>query len=134
MPALSTTASNNLLDKEFGATNYTPPATLYIALYSSAPANDGSGGTELSGDAYARVAVTNNTTNWPNASAKVKSNGTAITFPQATADWVEAEAVVIFDASSGGNVRAFGYLDEPAAITNGQTAEFEAGDLEIVFA
>ena len=62
--AKSVSYANTVLDSLFGSGT---PATLYIGLYSAAPDADGTGGTELSGGSYARAAVTNNTTNWPNA-------------------------------------------------------------------
>lgn len=89
-------------DHVLGNTAYSAPATVYVALFSSS--------TEVTGGSYARVAVTNNTTNWPNATVatpSVKSNGTTITFPTATLDWASGaniDEVRIYDASSGGNM------------------------------
>lgn len=52
-----------LLDAVYGNTAVGAPATLYVALFTVAPGQDGTGGTEVpSTNAYARVAVTNNTT------------------------------------------------------------------------
>lgn len=68
-------------------------------------------GAEPSGGAYARVAVTPNTTNWPNASGgnpATSQNGAAITFPQSTGAWGYIAGILISDASSGGNVQAWG--------------------------
>ncbi|MDP9488130.1 MAG: hypothetical protein M3Q49_20465, partial [Actinomycetota bacterium] len=76
---------NTILNEVFGGVNYVPVGTVYVALYTTAPDDAGAGGTEVSGGAYARVAVTNNATNWPAAVGGAKSNGVAITFPQATA-------------------------------------------------
>src|SRR5205823_752298 len=87
-------AEGKILDQVFGATAWTAPGTLYFGLWGSAGSiNDAStGGTtgEVSGGSYARVAVTNNTTNFPAATGTApttKKNGTAITFPTATANW-----------------------------------------------
>jgi hypothetical protein len=112
-----------ILNKIFGATNYTPAATYYIGLRA--------GGTELSGGSYARVAVTNNTTNFPNVAANIMVNGTAITFPQATADWTTADEEAIYVASSGGSPRFAGALDYPVTVRTGQTRSFAAGDLKV---
>lgn len=112
-----------ILNKIFGATNYTPAATYYVGLRN--------GGVELSGGSYARVAVTNNTTNFPNVAANTMVNGTAIAFPQATADWDTADEVVLYLASSGGSPRFAGALDNPVTVTTGQTRSFAAGDLKI---
>ncbi len=84
-------------------------ATLYFGLLTTAPAADGTGQVECAGTSYARVAKTNNTTNFPTISAgAIKVSGTAITFPSPGAsDWGNIVAVGIFDASSGGNMVAW---------------------------
>lgn len=118
-----------LLDHVFGKTNaYTAPTTLYVALYKVAPTDTG-GGTEVTGGAYARVAVTNNTTNFPNAASGSKSNGTAITFPTATADWGTVVAWGILDASSAGNLLWYADLLSSQFVSNGSTPSFSVGDL-----
>lgn len=101
-----------VLDKVLGATDFTPPATVYFALYSATP-GDAGGGTELAtgtSPGYARVAVTNNTTNFPNASAGAKTVGTAVAFPTNSggAAWVAAVAWGTFDASTGGTLLLWG--------------------------
>ena len=77
------------LDWILGAFSYTVPTTLYLALYTTAPTSAG-GGVEVSGGSYARVAITNNSTNWPASSGGgpgTKANGAAFTFPTASAAW-----------------------------------------------
>lgn len=125
-----------VLDHLFGATSYSPPGTLYIALFTAAPSDSG-GGTEVTGGSYARVAVTNNTTNFPNASGTSptsKSNGTTITFPTASASWGTVVAFGIFDASSSGNLIAWADLTTSKSIASGDTASFAASSLTITLA
>lgn len=56
-----------ILDALFGHTTL-GPATYYAAMMTVSPAGSG-GGTEFSNaGSYARVAITNNTTNWPGSS------------------------------------------------------------------
>ena len=121
---------NKILDHVLGGGDYTRPATVYVALYTVAP-TDAGGGTEVSGGSYARVAVTINSTNWPAASSGSKSNGTAISFPAATANWGTVVAFGIFDAASGGNLLYWGTLSASKAVNNGETASFAAGQLTI---
>lgn len=130
---VSTFAAHKILDKVFGATDFTPPATFYVGLMSVRPLVDGTGGTEFSGNGYARVAVTNNTTNFPNASARTKSNGTTITFPTATGNQGTAVAVVLYDAPTGGNLW-FISNTVSIAVTNGMTPYFAVGDLTFPYA
>jgi hypothetical protein len=131
MASIATYLSNKVLDKIFGRTDFTPAATLYLALYSVAPASDGSGGTELTGHGYARAAVTNNTTNFPNAASRQKLNGAAIGpfVNNGTGDWLPAVAWKLLDASSGGNVYTFGLVSPAVTITNFQSRSFDVGDL-----
>lgn len=121
---------NKVLDHLLGATTYTPPATLYMGLFTANPSDSG-GGTEVTGGSYARVSVTNNTTNWPAASGGSKSNGTAITFPTATANWGTVTAFGIFDASTAGNLLFWGTLTTSKAVDNGDTASFASGALTV---
>lgn len=113
-----------LLDQILGGTAYTAPGTVYVALYTASPSGSG-GGTEVSGGSYARVAVTNNTTNWPSAtggSPGSKSNGTAITFPAPTANWGVVTSFALLDAASAGNLLAWGALTVSKTINNGDAA------------
>jgi hypothetical protein len=103
MSAFSDYLENKVLNHLLGATTYTPPATVYFALYTAAP-SDAGGGTEVSGGAYTRVAVTNNATNWPSASFGIKRNSAVISFPEATATWGEIVAIGILDAATAGNL------------------------------
>lgn len=121
---------NQILDHVLGGGDYTRPATVYVALYTVAP-TDAGGGTPVSGGSYARAAVTNNATNWPAASGGSKANGTAISFPAATANWGTVVAFGIFDAASGGNLLYWGTLSASKAVNNGETASFAPGALVI---
>jgi hypothetical protein len=121
---------NELLDHVLGNAAYSAPATVYVALFTSAP-TDAGGGTEVSGGSYARVAVTNNDTNWPAASGGAKSNGTEITFPDATADWGTVVAFAIFDAASDGNMLYWAELTQSKTVATGDTAKFAVGELDV---
>ena len=120
-----------LLDHVVGNAAYTAPATLYVALYTVAP-TDAGGGIEVSGGSYARVAVTNNLTNWPAASGGAKSNGTEITFPEATASWGTVVAFAILDAATAGNFLYWADLTTSKTIATSDTAKFAVGDLDIL--
>jgi len=51
-----------------GGGNVTALATTYVALFTTNPADDGTGGTEVTGTGYARVAVTSSSGNWKDPS------------------------------------------------------------------
>lgn len=132
MASIATYLSNKVLDKVFGRTDFTAAATLYLALYSVAPNSDGSGGTELTGGGYARVAITNDITSFPNAAARQKLNDVEIgpfANDGTAGDWLPAVAWKILDANSGGNVYTFGLLTPAVTIRAFQSRSFAAGDL-----
>lgn len=52
------------LDAEFGAGLH---GTIYAGLLLANPAGDGTGGTEFAGGTYARIGITDNSTNFPAA-------------------------------------------------------------------
>jgi len=122
---------NEVLDHIFGGADFPRPATVYVALSTANPGEDGSGIAEPSGGAYARVAVTNNGTNFPAAAGGSKSNGTDITFPEATASWGTITYFAIFDASSGGNMLLYGALSSSKQVDTGDTLKFVTGDLTV---
>lgn len=115
--------ANGQLDAQYGSGT---PATLYCALSTTTPASDGTGFTEPSGGAYARVAVANNATNFPAASAHAKHCAINITFPAATASWGTISWAGWYDAATGGTLRAAGPLGTPQAVTSGITLTFPA--------
>lgn len=96
--------------------------------------------TEISGSAYARVAVTSSLANWAgtqgagtttasSGSSAVTSNNNAITWPTPTGDWTPAGSdgasagvVVLFDASTSGNAWVFGVMNNVQTILNGNAA------------
>lgn len=133
MAGKSSYLEGKILDEIYGATAFAAPATIYVGLFTAAP-SDAGGGTEVSGGGYARVAVVNNATNWPAASGtpRMKSNGTAITFPAPTANWGTATHFGTFDAASAGNLLHWGALTTPRTINNGDGApNFAVGALDI---
>ncbi|MGB5925320.1 MAG: hypothetical protein WBH01_04420 [Dehalococcoidia bacterium] len=116
---------NKIIDHMLRAQAYTPPSTVYVALFTSAP-SDAGGGTEVSGGAYARQAVTLDA-----AAGGASSNSADITFPQATADWGTITHLALMDALTGGNMLMHSPLDASKTVNNGDTFKFNAGDLDV---
>lgn len=128
---LTTTEAHIILNNRFGLVAVTTVATYHVGLSKTAPAVDGTGVTEPVGGGYARVPFTNNTANWPAAANRTKSNGAAVVFATATADWGTITHFVLYDAASGGTLRAYGPLDTPQAVVTGETRSFPIGSLII---
>lgn len=122
-----------LLDHILGGPDYERPSSVYVALSTTAPDDDGSGFTEPAGGGYARVAVTNNATNWPAAEGDptTKSNGDVIAFPQATDAWGTVTHFGIFDDTTGGNLLMSGPLDNPREVLFGDLVSFLAGEIKV---
>lgn len=122
-----------LLDHVFGNAAYAAPATLYLALSTADPLDDGSGLTEPAGGSYARLAVANNATNWPAATGATatKSNGVQFDFITATASWGVITHMAIMDAASGGNMLGHASLATSKTIDSGDTVNFKIGELDI---
>lgn len=130
MSAFSSYLENKTLDHILGGGDYSRPATVYLALFTAAPTESG-GGTEVSGGSYARLAITNNSTNFPAASGGSKSNGTAITLGPASAGWGTVSHWAIFDASTGGNMLYFGACGSAKAIDTSDSFTIAASQLTI---
>ena len=126
--SLSDFAENEILDHLLSAATYTAPATLYLAVFTAAP-TDAGGGTEVTGGSYARLAVTNDATNFPAAVAGAKSNGVALPMVTASENWGTIVAYALFDASSAGNMLGWADLTSSVIINNGDTLRFAAGAL-----
>lgn len=114
-------ANNQVLDLIFGATGFTPPATLYLGL-SLYPANKAGSVGEPSGGGYARVALANTPAAFPAASGGTKSNAAPIAFPAPTADWGTVQSLFVADSAAWGNVLAIADLTTPTAVTAGGPA------------
>ena len=118
---------NKVLNHLFGKGNYSPP-TIYLALSTAAPADDGSGLAEPSGNGYSRVQTS--ASDWNQASSGSIDNAEDITFPQASGSWGTITHFALFDSASGGNLLAYGTLSTPIVINEFDAARFEAGDIE----
>ncbi|MFC5996957.1 hypothetical protein ACFQE5_22355 [Pseudonocardia hispaniensis] len=124
-----------IADSQFGggATTWAP-ATWYLGLSTTTPNDDGSNFTEPVGGAYARVAVTNNATNFPPATTSsgttTKTNGAKFIFPNPTGSWGLVTHYGWFTSSSGGTPQYTNPLDAPISPKNGNSpVEFDVGQL-----
>lgn len=129
--------AQDIMDDLFGQAAFSAP-TIYIGLSSTTPGEDGTGITEPSGGSYGRI--TTSAGDWNAATLADPSlidNALALTFVQASADWVggaDLTYMVAFDAVSGGNAIFFGLLTTAKPVLNGDTAEFAAGALDVTLA
>ena len=144
MSAMSDYLENKMVDQLFRGQTAPTTSTLYVALLTAAPSDSG-GGTEVSGGAYARVAVTSSLTNWSgtqSAGSTTASSGTSgqtsnnidITFPTPSVTWGTVTHFGIYDASTGGNLLFHGALSIAKTINESDTVTFPVGTLSVTFA
>lgn len=140
MAALSNYLENNIIDYVLRGQTFTPPSTLYVGLFTSAPSDTG-GGTEVSGGSYARVSIASSLVNWAgtqgagtttasSGTSGTTSNNIVISFPTPTANWGTITHVALFDASTSGNMIIYGALSTSKTVNNGDAApSFQAAAL-----
>ena len=109
-------------------TALTSPATVYVGLTSTAT-TDADGGTELSGNGYARQSVTFGAPAGDGSGSV--SNSAEVLFPEATGAWSEATHFFIADASTEGNRLYHGELDASRTAALGDQIRFAAGALTV---
>jgi len=134
MNTLSDYAENLVLKWLLSAAAATRPTAWYVALFTAAPGETG-GGTEVATGAYARQAIAFTVSGSAPSQA---ANNAQIEFPTATAGWGTISHVGIFDASTGGNMLAYGEvlnpitgLADPQEILTGNIFRFNTGDVVI---
>ena len=144
MAALSNTFQNKFLDfllraQPFGfagttAAAGTGPANVYVALFTAAPTAAG-GGTEVSGNGYARVAVASSLTAWAGTQAAAStaastgtsgltSNNATVTFGTPLASWGQVVDVALMDSATGGLMLAYGGLQTNMTVNTGTAPTF----------
>lgn len=126
----SSSASNYLTQKQLDLllknTAWTPPASVWVAFFTTAPSLAGTGGVEVStsGTAYTRQEIVAGGGSWngPSGANQEYSNIADITFSVPTANWGTITAAGLYDASSGGNLLYVATLTTPKSVNNGDGA------------
>ena len=106
------------------ASSATRPTSWYIGLF-TAPPGEAGGGTEVSGNAYVRKAVTFTVT------GNTASNDGAVEWPVATGSWGTITDVAIFDAVTAGNMIGYATLTTAKTIATGDVFRIPLGDLDV---
>jgi hypothetical protein len=132
--AVSTYTRDARLNHYRGTAHPAVPTNYYISLHSADPGLTGA--SELSGNGYARVAVSPVAGSWTapatNGSVREVSNTAAITFPAATgSNWSAATHFGIWDASTTGNFVRGDALTTSRTALVGDTITFAIGALVI---
>ena len=131
MSSFTDYTDNLALTYLFTTGSATRPTAWYVGLFTAAPSDTG-GGTEVSGNGYARVVT-----------GTISGSGTATTFTNAAAiefaaasggNWGTIGWAGIFTASTGGTLLAWAPLTTSKAINDGDIFRIPASSLSITLA
>jgi hypothetical protein len=131
MSSFTDYTENLALTYLFTTGSATRPTAWYVGLFTAAPSDTG-GGTEVSGNGYARVVT-----------GTISGSGTATTFTNAAAiefaaasggNWGTVGWAGIFTASTGGTLLAWAPLTTAKAINDGDIFRIPASSLSITLA
>lgn len=112
----STSYANDILNYTFAKTTaLNAPASVYIGLSTNDPEADGGAFTELSGNAYARVLISQRGATYPaligSAASRAISNTAQINWNKASSDWPRVKGFGLFSSASGGSPFFYGKLE-----------------------
>ena len=131
MTGFTDRVSRGILDHITGKAAIFSLPTAYIALFTAAGTDAGSGFTEVTGGSYARKATV--AADWNAASGTAPStisNAVTLAFPTATADWGIVVAFGLYDAVTTGNLLCWDYfgnhLWRPATVSAASPAVITA--------
>jgi hypothetical protein len=102
----------------------------YVGLFSAAPADDNSAGTELAGNGYARQSVTFGATATDAGNVRKVANANLIQFGPALVDWSQAVAFGVF-ASLAGALLYWDTLPTPKTVQQDDYGQFAVGTLVV---
>lgn len=104
---------------------WTPPSTLYLALFTAAPSAAG-GGTEVSGGGYARQVLALDAA-FPSG---ITQNSVDILFPTPTGAWGTITHGAVFDALTLGNLLLYGSIVQAKLVQAGGSFKVLDGDFD----
>lgn len=129
MSSFSDYTENLVLNYVFTTNSVTRPTAWFVGLFTAAPSDTG-GGTEVSGNGYARKAT--GTLSVSGTSPTNCTNSAAIEFAAASGgNWGTITHIAIFSASTAGNMLGWAQLTTARTINNGDVLRIPAGDLDI---
>ncbi len=126
---------NKQLDGTTGISQYTSPATTYVALFTADPTDTGSVTNELTSGGYARTSLSGKFSAATGTDGSV-ANTTLIQFPAATEDWttVTHAGIMESDVETTDDMMMVITLNESISILDTHTFDFAIGDLVITAA
>jgi len=127
-----TSLRNDMITHLLRSGTWSKPTIFGLALFSTTPAADGTGGVEVTGIDYTRRAINQLDANWTEPVAGVTTNVNAVEFNTPASDWGSVTAVVLMNSTSipAGGPRMFYELPNPITVLTGDSPLiFPAGTL-----
>lgn len=129
MSGFSTYLAQKMVDVTLRAQTWTPPATLYLALFTADPTDDNVTANEVAGAWYTRQA----TGSW--SAANPTTNNNQIQFSAVSGGGVTISHWGIYDAVSGGNLLySDGLTGGPRSLNVGDIFTVAATQLSVTLA
>jgi hypothetical protein len=125
MSAKSDYLELKVLDHFLGTASTSAPSAVYLALHTADPTDAGTG-TEVSGNGYARQAIT-----FAAASSGSSASSSAEEFTASGGAFGTVTHFGIWDASTSGNLLYHGALTASKTIADGDTLRFASGNITI---
>lgn len=128
MSSFTDYTENLVLNYLLTSNSVTRPTAWYVGLFTAAPSDTG-GGTEVSGNGYARKATGTMTIT---GTATTATNAAAIEFdPASGGNWGTLTHAAIFDALTTGNMLAWAPLTTSRTINDGDVFRVPASSLTV---
>lgn len=108
----------------------TAAGSLYVALFTADPGEEGAQTNEATYTGYARVAVARSGAGWTVSGNNV-SNAAAVTFGECSAGTNTITHFAILTASTSGDMLFSGALTSSLSVSSGITPEFAIGALDV---
>tara|TARA_R100001129_G_scaffold186611_1_gene179215 strand:- start:17327 stop:17740 length:414 start_codon:yes stop_codon:yes gene_type:complete len=108
------------------------PSNIYLGLFTSAP-SDAGGGTEVSGNGYTRIEITDKFNNASGTGGSLASNADITGFTADGGAWGTVNSIGIFDHVSSGNLLFYATISD-ATVNDGDSFQISSGNLTVTVA
>jgi hypothetical protein len=136
MSEASDYVENQILNCYLNQTNITAPTAIHLGLFTANPTESdegSSGGTEVSGNGYSRVAITDKFGTASGTGGSLSSNADITGFTASGGNW-GTTGIGIFDSASGGELLFWTALDSNATVNDGDSFQISSGNLTVTVA
>jgi len=128
MGSLTNFTENEVLDHILKVGSYSPPATVYLALFTADPGETGALANEATYTGYARKAIT-----FGAAAARAVTQNAQVDFDPCTGGSNVISHWGLMDALTSGNMLAYGAFSASKTVSSGYTPFVASGQVQVSF-